>query len=269
MRRRLVIAAIVLVLAVNSLVLAGVAWNRAGEPQAELVLTERELAPPYAHWPRKENSGIGLRISRAMQDYDWLDRDKLVELGFDPGSFDQRPRDRWRSVDREVWLVLEYDGAAFEAVLARQRERLDRVRVDWASGKREVREVEVAQQHLNHLAMGSSRLMAIDAGRDRNALHARYPDRQRHAIVRGTVRMHAVQGPGDEVPEARARVVRLLPGQVHVPRRFHSELAVALEQPRVRTEAPPRYHATLRYGRRGEPWLTAIEAMAEDEVRSD
>lgn len=269
MKRRLVLAAIALVLVVDGLVLASVAWNRSGEPAAELALTERELAPPYTHWPRKEDSGIGLRISRALQEFDWLDRQKLADLGLNPDRYHEQPPSRWRSVDRPVWVVLEFDGPAFDELLVRQRERLERRRAREESGEFDGRAVEVEQQRLERLVSGESRLMAVDAGHDRDDLGARYPDRSQYAIVRGMVRMHAVQRAGQETPSVRGRITRVLPGQVHVPRRFHHELAAALEQPRVQTEAPPRYRATLRYGRKGEPWLAGIEKMSTEEVGSD
>lgn len=264
MKRRLVIASIGLVLVVNALVLAGVAFNRSGEPEAVLKLTERELAMPWVHWPQRENSGIALRISRAMQSDDWLDRDKLIALGFDPERFSlDVQRSRWRGVERPAWVVLEYDGPAFQAVLADQRETVDRTRSGVATGEHNQRELTAARERLEQLERAESRLLAVDAGTDRKALRERYPDRRRFALMRARVRMHAVYTPADEVPQVRAHISSLLPGRVHVPRHMHAELARATGRDRRDHLSPPRYRVELRFGRRGEPWLAGIEAMPE------
>lgn len=261
MSRRLVIAALALVLAVNVWVLAGVGWNRLGEPVAELTLTERELAMPYTRWPRGENSGIALRLVRPDQDYHWLDRDKLFELGFDPDRYRSVERWLWEPVERPAWIVLEYDGPAFRALVDEQREGLAQRRAGLATGEFNEREIENARQRLADLQHSASRLVAVDAGLNRGPLVDRHGGSPKHVVVRGKLRMHGLRQPGSDETAIRARVSELLPSRVHVPRRFHAELAEAVADRRVDPDQRPRYRVTLRYGRRALPWLAGLEAM--------
>ena len=94
-----VMAACGLIVVTNLAILAAAGWNRRGVPEAELSLTEREIAMPVA----RQDDGTGLALSLVMTheppsvvrrtarwkryelpsvDYDWLDRSKLLELGF-------------------------------------------------------------------------------------------------------------------------------------------------------------------------------------------
>lgn len=262
MRIRLSIFAIVLVVAVNALVLAGVAWNRSGEPTAVLELTERELAMPYRHWSRRESTGVALPIHRAEQDYDWLDRGKLAELGFDVDRFERRSRDHWRAAERRVHVVLEYDGPAFRQLLSEQEAHLEMLRKGLEAGESNRQQVEAAEARLERLARAGSRLVVVDAGRAAEPLRERYPDRNRYVVMQALVRMHAVTRPEDgSQPQLRGRVGSFLPGRVHVPRRFHAALRRATVESRNDYDEPPRYRAVVKFGRRLEPWLAGIEPM--------
>ena len=61
-RRRTLLAGIALILAVNAVALAGVAYNRSGEPDSVLRLTERELQASYGWHGSAENSGAALTL---------------------------------------------------------------------------------------------------------------------------------------------------------------------------------------------------------------
>ena len=99
-----------LVVAADAWLLVGVARNRAGEPDAELKLTEREL-----HLVRlgEENTGVALRLEwegpkmRPLEAAPgWFDEAKLRELGFDPG---RRVR---RFLPKEAYVAFECAGGA-------------------------------------------------------------------------------------------------------------------------------------------------------------
>ena len=95
-----------LILASNAIAPAGVWYNRSGEPQAQLQLSEREIQLPYDSWLRgEENSGLRLQLAWREADatWSWLDEAKLRELGF-------APSDLGRGAERPLWLVLELDG---------------------------------------------------------------------------------------------------------------------------------------------------------------
>lgn len=263
MRVRLSTFAVVLVVAVNAFVLAGVAWNRSGEPTAVLELTERELALPYSRWSGRESTGVSLSISRADQDYEWLDRDKLAALGFDVDRYERRQRPDWRAVERRAFVVIEYDGPAFQVLLAEQEARIAQARAE--SGEAARRKQEAAEQAYERLQTAGSRLVVVDAGTEAEALRQRYPDRENYVVMRALVRMRAVTRPeGDAKPLLSGRVGPFLPGRVHVPRRFHAALHRATDGSRSGYDAPPRYRVILKFGRRAEPWVAGIEPMAPE-----
>ena len=60
--RKLLLSAVVLLLLTNVVVLAGVAYNRAGEPVVSLELTERELTLVRSYRRTDENSGTALSL---------------------------------------------------------------------------------------------------------------------------------------------------------------------------------------------------------------
>lgn len=62
------IAGLMIIVLTNVIALGGVAYNRAGEPDGTLVLTERELRLPYSSGLARENSGLSLTIEwRTLQ----------------------------------------------------------------------------------------------------------------------------------------------------------------------------------------------------------
>ena len=90
--------------------------------------------------------------------------------------------------------------------------------------------------------------------------------------------------PEEGAAHLRGRVVGLLADRVHVPRELRAPLAPflprersreALEREREEPErawpapAPPRYRATLAFGRRREPWLVRVTAIETPPVGAD
>jgi len=60
-RKHTLIIGIALMALTNAVALIGVAYNRSGEPESELRLTQRELAAPYWRGIDRESGGIELR----------------------------------------------------------------------------------------------------------------------------------------------------------------------------------------------------------------
>ena len=99
--RKSLLASVLLLLLTNIVVLAGIAYNRSGEPLLSLELTERELPLMYSASSKEENSGTTLSLRWQILDPDedweyqnrtygtpaWLDDKKLTELGFDIKKF--------------------------------------------------------------------------------------------------------------------------------------------------------------------------------------
>lgn len=270
-RARPLIAGVALITVTNLAALAGVAYNRAGEPGGRLELTERELSLSRGSGFRGENSGLalGLRwrvLARASKDPSggyrytggpaWLDRAKLRELGFDVSrpldTLDGR-RHYGKLLAKEVLLVLELDGAAYREARARARRRNERAQRD--SEERE-RRAERARANLERERRRKSRLFVVDAGPDFEALRSRYPDRRRYAIVRGRIRPH-VAGTGNSL-YLTGRVLGPSVDTLHVPLAHRRLLETARAAPGRTPDAGPRYAVTVAFGKRLEPWIEAV-----------
>lgn len=258
MKFRLPIFAIALVVVVNAYVLAGAAWNRAGEPEAVLELTERELALPYVRGFRQENSGIALRIHRPHQTFDWLDDDKLRMLGVEPDELVRNPHDPWQRIFRKVHAVLEFDGPAFEALLEARREEVES-KIQAGEGNEAHR--DRLRQSVADMEQSESRLVVIDAGLDPEGLRERYPDRNQYAIVEAQLSLSVL---GHDESVVHSRIGRLRPERVYVPRPYHAALEAATGFERRRQADPPRYQVEVRWGRRLEPWVADITPLADD-----
>jgi len=270
-----------LVLLVNAIALGGVYYNRHGDAQAVLRLAERELGLPY-YWQYgsdRENSGIALRLVwrvanppaedaevKAPNDYErspaWLDEQALRELGFalpPPRTGDDAGYRRDRLLPRSAWLVLEMDGAAHRQVLQETERWVAHVRDALAEGAAPasgVPRLEDAEVILREERETRSRLFVIAAGSDPEALRLTYPDRSRHAIVRGRIRAHRSYHLPNQPPSHRGYIESLDIEHIHVPRQFHAPLGV-LSFPTASSKAS-RYEVTLSYGHRAEPWISAL-----------
>jgi len=270
-------AAVALIVAVNAVLLGGVAYNRSGTPESALRLTQRELAAPQGFAATRETSGLALRLRHRIADTPppssgpaidrdhapgvpgWLDEAKLAALGVDVHRLQGRePRRRGGTeTSREVLLVLEFDGPAHAQALAQARRRADDEAALVAANpgkdefaQRAAKAAEAAQRE----ASESSRLFVVDAGLDQDQLRASHPDRQHYAIVRGVIQPLQMRN-----GKAGAHTVRLAVDEVSVPAEFRAELAAPIAADRERRAGPPRakYDATVVWGRRLEPWITA------------
>lgn len=235
------ILAAALVVIADAWLLVGVARNRAGQPDAEIDLTEREL-----HLVRlgEESSGVALRMeweSPRVFPFDaapgWFGEGKLRELGFDVDkALRSGASTFFAALPKEAYVVFEYDGPAFEQWLAARPSQQDR---------------EAA-------ARSHTRVVAVDAGREPEALRRRYPDRQRYLILRCVVRLVL---PSKEPRRARGAVVLPMVQNVYVPLPF-SRVFSGLS-PTPRASGTPRYTVTLHSGRNHEPWVTGIRLLQQ------
>jgi hypothetical protein len=275
-------AGVVAIVATNAAILAGVAHNRVATPDAELRLTQRELAPAHALGTGREDSGLALRLlertarmppaSAALEDErfpdsrmpDWLDEERLAALGIDVKRLAAAdgPARGGRPTAKQVLLVLELDGAAYASALARARQRAEAEAALAAAnpGKEEfVKRARNAADAARREETERSRLFVVDAGLDREALRARYPDRRRHAIVRGTLQPLRLAG-----GKVGAMILRLGVDEVSVPLELRPALDAPLAADLRRAKGQPRapFEATLAWGRRLEPWIVDAGAPA-------
>lgn len=275
-RRHSLVSGLGLILLVNAVALAGVAWNRSEPADSHLQLSERELSDSHSYWRwRKENNGIALRLSyrwprNAAGDnsYIRLNAEKMAELGFSvPSELNENSVERYRrQLDRDALLVLELDGPSYqrELQLAREHHEASKQLHELAPTNEKLeREAKEAREALEHEQQTASRLFIVDAGLDRHDLRTRYPDRQRYAIMRGKVRVYSHKGLGwrwqigghADIPGARS---------IQLPQRWHatfSNLPQKQEQPgRPYASRGKVFSAEVAFGKRLEPWFVQLQA---------
>jgi hypothetical protein len=215
------------------------ALNRRGEPEAVLVLTERELRLPVR---QAENTALTLRLvferwrergNTVVTEAGWFDRAKLEAIGFDcsrPLTPEHAEYYRTRA-PRSTFAALEYgEGSSLD-----------------------------------------SRLILVDVDNDPGTLRARHPDRRRVAIVEATVSMRFVSNPG-QPPFLAGRITSVLPGEINVPREWRGLLEGLRPGPEAATVWPPplrepRFRATVAWGKRLEPWITHVELLTPEPGR--
>ncbi|HMW18523.1 MAG TPA: DUF4824 family protein [Accumulibacter sp.] len=269
---RTLIAGCGLIALVNALVLGGVAYNRSGEPDSLLRLSERELPPKNGRWLKFESGGMILTLAwrvlpaKGSDDFYgswatiggspvWLDTQKMRSLGFEvtePSTITPAAIRRQRS--RDVLLVLEFDGPAYQQALNLARERYaEESRLLAANpGKQEfVRRRDDAQKRLQREETLNSRLFAVDAGLDAATLRAQYPDRTRYLIAKG--RVYAQWHHDQSQPTLSGRIGRLAISEINIP--VELQPTVAAHHPFNPT---PPFQATIAIGQRLEPWLREI-----------
>jgi len=280
--KTLVAGAAVILLA-NAVALTGVYLNRSGEAESRLVLTQRELGTPWG-WgmARRENSGLALALNWRVSDAsvgeyygsgigmnggtpDWLDEARMVALGFDTAASaaDQSNRRRLeRQLPRDVLLVLELAGPVWQQALERARQNAARHEAALsvnADSKEFAAKAKRAQEQLKHEENVNSRLFAIDAGLDRAALRAKYPDRGRYLILKGTLRPRLVTQ--DKKTRLGGYLTALAVTRINVPHVLRPELEPALHSHRRTADNPgPRFEAVLAVGQRLEPWIESVLA---------
>lgn len=281
---------ITLIIVTNAIVLTGVYYNRSGEPESTITLTERELNLPYYYIGSAENSGIELQlmyrsgdIGYFSDDYqppkrlDWFDKEKLAELGFDvsaPINEDEVTRFYQMLEEKEVILVLEYNGAAYQSVLEATQKHYDKVLAEESptqdngqnNSDKKINEKKnykliQAEDNLNREKTSASRLFVVDAGQDRYVLRAKYPDRAKYFFMKGLVMAQIKKNRSGETRYV-GYVKSLSNPLIHVPLQHHEVLeAVMADNTHRNQNEPPRYEATINIGRRLEPWVVGVKRL--------
>jgi hypothetical protein len=229
-------------------------WNRSGDVESELRLTEREVRVR----PREtENTAITLEMawidpSRAPGASPWLDKAKLVELGFDCSVAPTRDNALFYrgQMPRAAYVALEYEGDSWTRYLASIPPGPDR-----------------------ESAMAGSHLVVVDVGLDAGALRRRHPNRRGVVVAPGTVALDLRRTDPNATPALVGHATIVYPLEVSVPTRLRSVFDGLAEanrgpyEPRqgwrgVPLSAAPRYEVALRWGRTLEPWLAEAGRMS-------
>lgn len=262
----------------NLVALSGVVYNRSGEHDSMISLTQRELTLPYRyqHGLDKDNSGLYLQLEWRTIDSDivdstyywqapgWLDRAKLADLGFDVSIPPEAPQSQQfygRMLPREVVLVLEYDGAAYGRIIAEREESL-------AKAERELRahpdnashlkEFEAEKRQLDAELNDNSRLFVVDAGTEPLALRTKYPQRHQYILARGQVHLRHFMT-DEKQYYLMGFISRLSIEEMHVPLEYR-DVVLGKVSADVPNPAARKFRAEVSYGRRLEPWLITMQA---------
>ena len=276
MTRNTVIAGLALIALTNAVALGGVAWNRSGEPDSVLKLTQRELSNPYTYGIDRESGALTLALTwRVLLDdpnlgaYQgswgspaWLNEAKLAELGFDVARAMKQDRTGGhyqRLLPREALFVLEFDGPTWPKAVeqARKHARKEAADAGGASAKPGQHDrAKAAAEMLKREETTNSRLFAVDAGLDAAALRAKYPDRSRYAIVTGKVRAYR-DGKGDKL---QGHIAEIHNARVNVPLELVPSIGSVPKRHRWTVGSPdgPAFEATIAFGKRFEPWLLGV-----------
>lgn len=276
-RRHTLIAGLALILLTNAVALLGVHRNRSGEPESMLKLTQRELQQPYGWGMSRENSGVSLRMNWRVPSAErnwnfsysggnpaWLDQAKMASLGFDVSpSKDMQDNFRWssRQLAKEVLLVLELDGPAYQQALQRAQQyaaEQDTKLAALPDDKAMQQNAKRAHEEARREEQDNSRLFAIDAGLDLNELRAQYPDHNRYAIVRAQVRPSFVGGQS----KIAGYIDRISIDEINVPHKYHTAFDIRVRPAieRMQTSGRRTFEASVAFGQRLEPWLIDISA---------
>lgn len=218
-------AAAALVLIADAFALMHAARNRSGPIDADITLTEKELA----WFPSSDNSGVLLSL-QTYQDFNAtpaIGRDGLARLGFDVSMDPAAPKAYEfynRQGQRLIWAVLEL---------------------------REATPIDAQGKPVEH----ASRLTPVDGGPDPASLRNRYPDRAGYLILPARVR-------AEIRPEYRQPVHRPaqvygyvwgFPSGVHVPKPWSDVFSAQ------RNRGLSAYRVRLQTGGLFEPMVAGVE----------
>ena len=245
MRRVLLTGAAGVVLAANLWGVLQAGRNQKAPRGGSLELTERELRLlPMAAESTATMLRLNWSVSGTGEDRrrapDWLDRERLVELGFDCSVALNSPNARRHYASlpsRPVFLAVEYAAEA----------RRD------AGAKAQAR----------------SGLLVVDAARNADRLRERYPDVRRHIICRGLVRLSFRERDRDgnslSTPRIEGWVEGLRPGEIFVPLPYSRVLGRLsrpdFDAPRDKPLNEPRFAARVCWGANYEPWVEAVRLL--------
>lgn len=289
--KQYLLAAMLLLIISNVFVLSGVAYNRSGEPLSKITLTERELSSPYSYSYRDEDSGVSFYLQwRVQSEQDrytsygyygsnwtpvkWLDKDKLTGLGFDT-SFEPEDKEASRFYndlpEREVYLVLEYDGESYQRALKMAQEHLFEKEALLESLPKDITDqdkkriennAKSARNQLEEEQNSRSRLFVIDAELDDVSLRNKYPDQSRYLVVKGKI--NTTIWSKDKKNYLRGRISQIFNNQVHIPLPYRDQLVEFSKSKTYRQQKGnrPRFQATFAWGKRYEPWIIGV-AMLE------
>ena len=252
----------------NAMVLSHAIYNRSGEPESSIQLTERELRLPYQH-RNKENSGISLQFvwqtaQRSIYEPRYyrsftinVTAEKLNTLGFDRDKECGKLDKRRRFLARKGWIALEYNGASYSNQIESFEINLQdrQTEIGPSPGRNEQKDLKHLSQKLENLRHHGSRLYAIEVSLTKSELTQNYPGSS-YMFLPALIRFGKACGKEPGVH------LKPLIKKIHVPKHLRATVE-NLPLWTYNTRTPPRYSATIAFGKLGEPWLIELTSLTE------
>ena len=272
--RTLFILALSLVLLVNAFILIGVWYNRSGEAESTVVLTEREVHMPYS-WRTDQTF---LRINWRTVSSEWFDQQKLESLGFEFSEAEYNTH----FIETKVILVLEYDADAYQQAVKVAQRRVESAERKLAQlvASKEIQtelknvlqtelqedlqaELKDEQENLKYEQLSASRLFVVDAGLDEEKLRAQYSDNQRYILTYGIVDVRShMPYDRNEKPIFSGRIDRLSVERLHIESEMYSKINKLKSNTRYsRNTMSPRFSLEVHFGQRLEPWIEQLSLL--------
>jgi hypothetical protein len=219
------LAALIVLVIANAALFGGILWNRSGEPTGQLALDQCAFGS-IGRWYRSAGVPRYLYLYAVSADLTGVE---AAERRDGTGRW-RRPE--WR------YVVLQRGGPKWEDYVTRETSRYP------------------------HINLSESRLILVDGSRDAEALMAKYPDRTNRAIVVGGV------WPGPKGYWTMASTTIAIESQYRtvvreIQRAREAELKKARKSGGTNKPLPctPSHRITITWGRRFEPWISAIEPL--------
>lgn len=255
----------------NAVALTGIFYNRSGEPDAKVKLTQRELRLPYPGGFERDNSGIAFdlqwRVSHENSLYainwgypDWLNEIKLKELGFDTSiAKTLRNQQRYhKMLPREAYVVLEYNGPAYAAQLKRAQDTLkhqQQLLAEHPQDKQHRNDLKRAEAAVANEETSFSHLFAVDAGVDKSQLRRKYPNRSMYIIAAAQIRIELYAKRDGSPLSLTGRIQGLSIDSITAPYSIRQRLEAYLAKDTYAARQKLKYTVSVAYGKRLEPWI--------------
>lgn len=285
MRRYGIWLATGLVVLVNLVILGGVAWNRSGQPEARMVLSERELRLAGGG---TENSGLSLRLAWRHQSdatQDWFDQKHLEAVGYDCSRDTDSPAaERYyrKQLPHRAYLVLEFEGPVWQRWKEKQHARYRELEAATGGTESEKKNRDWELKQISRQLEEESHLFAVDVGSSPKLLRQKYADTAHYLILPALVRLQVEHRAADQAQSKQklklsGYVERVLVSQIHLPRDLGTQLRLATKDsgnitpyqddngwsyaPEATKKKTVHYQIDLAVGKRYEPWVKSVQVM--------
>ena len=243
-------ALVALVLVSSAVPLTQVMMDRSAPPRMTLQLTQREF---YRAWREDDNTGEALTwVWRTAPEIDSVAPRQLEAMGIHcrATTYDCGLRS-----GRSGWMVVAVDTVAWQRGIDSVQWRIDSIRAVPSPDTLTLRALREREAQLEQVTWYTSRLVMVDAGRDADALLARWSDGA-HLMLRARLTVYRDNWPRDTVAgePLRYRVhAEPEPQMLYIPNAW----APVIRDSTVRGsyDRQARYHVVVGVGR---GWLPRV-----------